>query len=89
MRPIPIFDTNVFVDAGQDLIASDRWRLLKRKCSRAGWALSAITAAELLVGVHRVPDEKFASVRKAVALAVDLRRDESCLSPGFWSANVS
>ncbi len=73
MRPIPIFDTNIFGHAQSGLISPSEWRLLNRYRPGRGWRLSSVTALELLVDLDNLTTEnKFQNFRKRVELAVNL-----------------
>jgi hypothetical protein len=47
MRPIPIFDTNIFGDVQSGDIPAGDWRYLLRHRPGHGWPLSLVTALEL------------------------------------------
>jgi hypothetical protein len=55
LKPIPIFDTNVFSAVERGLISGGEWRMLLRHRPGRGWPLSSVTALELLAGIERVP----------------------------------
>jgi hypothetical protein len=76
----PIFDTNVFGDIQDRLISESDWRFLLRRRPGHGWPLSAVTAMELLAGVHDVPLEK---VRGQIELACKLSKVRVLEEPRF------
>lgn len=69
MRQIPIFDTNVFGHLQQGSISESDWRFLLRRRPGHGWRLSAVTALELLAGLHDVSPDKFDDLKQQVELA--------------------
>ena len=73
MRPIPIFDTNVFGDV-QRVISAKDWRYLVRHRPGRGWPLSQVTALELLAGVHAANSHGFFDAKQRINLAFDLSR---------------
>lgn len=83
MRPIPIFDTNIFGHVQQGLISVRDWRYLLRKRPGRGWPLSSVTALELLVGVHYVPPDKFLQLKGQVNLAWNLCNGRVLEDPRF------
>lgn len=83
MVPRPIFDTNIFGHVEEGLISHSDWRHLLRQRAGRGWPLSAVTALELLVGVHDVPPEKFPRLRKQVELAWRLSNGRILEEPRF------
>jgi len=72
LRPTPIFDTNIFGDAQDGSIPQSDWRLLLRHRPGRGWALSAVTALELLAGLHDLRSETFPQLKERVELAFKL-----------------
>jgi hypothetical protein len=74
MRPIPLFDTNIFSDLQEGKISAEDWQHILRLRPRKGWPLSAITVLELLVGVHRVAPEKFGQSKKQLDFARELSK---------------
>ncbi len=83
MRPTPIFDTNIFGHVQEGLISQRDWRYLLRRRPRRGWPLSAVTALELLAGVHDVSSDKFLQAREQVELACKLSRGRILEEPRF------
>lgn len=52
-----------------------------------GWPLSAVTAMELLAGVHKVPSERFPQHREQVELACNLSKGRIHEEPRFLICN--
>ena len=74
MRPTPIFDTNIFGHVQEGLISQRDWRFLLAHRPRHGWALSSVTALELLAGLSNVSAEKFLKAREQFELARTLSK---------------
>ncbi len=74
MKLKPIFDTNIFGDVQRGLISASDWQHLLRHRPRRGWALSQVTALELLAGVHLAGSRGFTDVRQRIELAYNLSR---------------
>lgn len=72
MREIPIFDTNVFGHLEQGSISKSDWRFLLRRRPGRGWRLSAVTALELLAGIHHVRPDRFDHLKKQIEFAWNL-----------------
>jgi len=72
MRRVPIFDTNIFGHAQSGEIPASAWRFLLRRRPRGGWALSSVTALELLADLDDVGAERFAEFRERIKLAFGL-----------------
>jgi len=83
LRPTPIFDTNIFGHAQAGLISQSDWRFLLHQRPGRGWPLSAVTALELLAGVHDVPSEKFPQLKERVELAYKLSNGRIFEEPRF------
>lgn len=80
MRPIPIFDTNVFGDVRRVISARD-WRFLVRHSPSRGWPLSQVTALELLAGVHAADSQGFLDARHRIGLAFGLSKGRVLADP--------
>jgi|GEM_PF-1138703 hypothetical protein len=72
MQRVPIFDTNIFGHAQSGKIPASDWRFLLRRRPRGGWALSSVTALELLADLDDVGAERFAEFRDRIKLAFRL-----------------
>lgn len=83
MRLTPIFDTNIFGHVQDGSISQKDWRFLLAHRPGHGWPLSAITALELLVGVHKVSSERFLQHREQVELACNLSKGRIHEEPRF------
>jgi hypothetical protein len=87
LRLTPIFDTNIFGHVQDGSISAKDWRFLLAHRPGHGWRLSAVTALELLAGVHEVPPEKFLQYREQVELAYNLSRGRIHEEPRFLICN--
>jgi len=70
VRPIPIFDTNLFGHAQSGKISPSEWRFLLRHRPGRGWPLSAVTALELLVDLDNATEETFLNFRERIDFAL-------------------
>jgi hypothetical protein len=83
LRPIPIFDTNVFGDVQRGKISQADWNYLLRHRPGRGWPLSQVTALELLAGVHFAGSADFLNVRHRIELAYKLSNGRILNDPRF------
>jgi hypothetical protein len=83
LRPLPIFDTNVFGDVQRGLISQADWKYLVRRRPGRGWPISQVTALELLVGVHFARPDDFPHVRQRIGLAYNLSNGRVLNDPRF------
>jgi hypothetical protein len=67
LKPIPIFDTNIFGHAQDGSITQNEWQRLLCHRPRRGWPLSAVTALELLAGPHDA--QGFPEFKRRIELA--------------------
>ena len=82
-RVTPIFDTNIFGQLQDGSISQDRWQCLLKHRPRHGWALSNVTALELLSGVHNISEERFPHLRSQIDFALTLSRGRILEDPKF------
>jgi hypothetical protein len=82
LRPIPIFDTNIFGHVQDGSISQKDWRYLLRHRPGRGWPLSAVTALELLAGFQEVHPERFQQ-KAQVELAYQLSKGRILEEPRF------
>lgn len=65
------------------MIPAKDWRFLVAHRPGHGWPLSSVTVLELLVGVHKVPTERFLQHREQVELACKLSKGRIHEDPRF------
>jgi hypothetical protein len=83
VRPIPIFDTNIFGHVQDGSISQKDWRYLLRHRSGHGWPLSAITGLELLAGFQEGHSKGFLKQKAQVELAYQLSKGHTHEEPCF------
>jgi hypothetical protein len=74
LRPIPIFDTNIFGHVQDGSISQKDWRFLLRHRPGHGWPLSIITALELLAGFQELHSDRFLEQKAQIELAYQLSK---------------
>lgn len=74
MRPVPIFDTNIFGHVQEGRISRRDWRFLLAHRPGHGWPLSAVTTFELLAGFQESHPDRFSQGKEQVELASQLSR---------------
>jgi hypothetical protein len=83
LRPIPIFDTNIFGHVQDGSISQKDWRFLLRHRPGHGWPLSIITALELLAGFQEGHSDRFSGQKKQIELAYQLSKGHIHEEPCF------
>jgi len=74
LRPVPIFDTNIFGHVQDGRISRRDWRFLLAHRPGHGWPLSAVTTLELLAGLQEAHSDRFFQRKAQVELAYQLSR---------------
>lgn len=88
MQPTPIFDTNIFGHVQDGSISAKVWRFLLAHRPGHGWPLSAVTALELLSGIHdEMRSEKFLQQKEQIELAYRLSKGRIHEEPRFLICN--
>jgi hypothetical protein len=72
MKYLPIFDTNIFVDAAKGTISGADWATLCEMRPLKGWPLGWITFVELIDGIHKSRPEGFVEALEPLKLAASL-----------------
>jgi hypothetical protein len=83
LRPIPIFDTNIFGHVQDGSISQKDWRFLLGHRPGRGWPLSVVTALELLAGFQNLHSERFLRQKAQVELAYQLSKGRILEEPRF------
>lgn len=83
MRPVPIFDTNIFGHVLDGSITAKDWRFLLRHRPGHGWPLSMVSALELLAGFDGASSEKFQEAKTQIEFACQLAKARLLEEPTF------
>jgi hypothetical protein len=82
MKPIPIFDTNIFDHVERGKIKPAAWKKLLRHRPPHGWPLSVVTAFELIAGFDATP-QAFLGAKQRIARAYSLSKGRIHEEPRF------
>jgi hypothetical protein len=83
LRPIPIFDTNIFGHVQDGSIWQKDWHYLLRHRPGRSWPVSAVTALELFAGFQEVHPERFLQQEAQVELSYQLSQGRILEEPCF------